>query len=88
MLIDLVAFDIILLLMSPWVVLLSVWTGVRGWGWPSSSSVLWAGMAVLELRKRAPNLASAADDMTCLIMLEMLRTAPLLGVWLVSSDRK
>ncbi len=54
----------ILLLMSPSAVLLSVWTGVRGWGWPNSPRVFLAGTAVLELRNSAHNSASAAEVIT------------------------
>ncbi len=47
-------------------------------GWPSSSSVLRIDTAVLALMNSAPNLASAAEDVTALIICDMLSTAPLL----------
>ena len=36
-------------------------------------------MASRQLMKRAPSLASASEDMTALIICEMVMTAPLLG---------
>jgi hypothetical protein len=38
--------------------------GVGGWGWPISSSVSLKIVACLQLRKRAPSLASTAEAMT------------------------
>ena len=38
-----------------------------------------AGMASLQLMNSAPSSASAADDMTSLMILEIVKTAPLLG---------
>ncbi len=78
--IDLVAFKIILLFINPFAVELSVWMGVRGCRCPSSSRVFRIGTAVLAFKNRAPSLAWAADDMTFLTIVDMLRTAPLLGV--------
>ena len=86
--IDFVAFDMILLLINPSAVLLSVCIGVSGCGWPISSSVLRVGTAVFALMNRAPNSASAADDMTFLIICEMLRTAPLFGGFSSLFDKK
>ena len=77
--IDLVAFAIILLLMRPCAVELSVWMGVRGCGCPSSSRVFRIGTAVFAFKNNAPSSASAADDMTCLRMVDRLSTAPLFG---------
>ncbi len=56
---------------------LSVCIGVRVWGWPISLSVVRMETAVFALMNRVPSSASAADDMTALIICDMLRTAPL-----------
>jgi hypothetical protein len=68
----------ILLVSSACAVALSVCIGVRGCGWSSSMRVCHMETAVFALMNRAPNSASAADDMTAQIICEMLRTAPLL----------
>ncbi len=68
----------ILLLSSACAVALSVCIGVGGCGWPSSMRVCCMDTAVFALMNRAPNSASAADDMTAQIIWEMFRTAPLL----------
>ncbi len=72
------AFGNILLMSSACAVALLVCIGVRGCGWPSSMSVWCIETAVFALMKRAPNSASAADDMTAQIICEILRMAPLL----------
>ena len=77
--IDLVALETILLLMRPSTVLLSVWMGVYGSGWPRSSSVLRMGTVVLVSKNNAPIYASAADDITLRMIVDRLRTAPFLG---------
>ncbi len=59
--------------------LLSVWIGVGGCLWPISSRRCRMGIASRALMYRAPSSASAALDMTALSILEMFRTAPLLG---------
>ena len=74
--IDLVALATILLLMRLSAVLLSVWMGVHGCGWNSSSSVLCMGTAVLSIRNNAPSSASSADDITLQMIVDRLRTAP------------
>ena len=56
---------------------LSVCISVRVWGWPNSSSVVRMETAVFVLMNNAPRSASTADDMTDLIICDMLRTAPL-----------
>ena len=71
------AFGNILLVSSACAVELSVCIGVCVWGWPNSSSVVCMETAVLALMNNAPIPASAADDMTDLIICDMLRTAPL-----------
>ncbi len=68
----------ILLVSSAWAAKLLVWMGVRVCGCPFSSSVRHIETAVLELMNNAPSLASAADDITTLIICEILSTAPLL----------
>ena len=86
--IDFVAFAMILLLINPFAVELSVWIGVRGWGCPISLSVFRIGTAVRALRKRAPSSASAAEDITLRMIFDTFNTAPLLGGFSVSFDRK
>ena len=71
------ALGMIWLVSRSFAVLLSVWIGVRGWGWPSSSRVWRIDTAVFAFRNRAPSSASAADDMTARMICEMFRTAPL-----------
>ena len=56
---------------------LSVWIGVRDCRCPNSLSIVWMEMAVFALMNNAPTSASAADDMTDLIICNMLRMAPL-----------
>jgi hypothetical protein len=68
-----------LLLMTPNAVVLSVWMGVLGCLWPISVRSWRIGAASHALMYSAPSLASAALDMAALSILEMLRTAPLLG---------
>jgi hypothetical protein len=46
--------------------------------WPMTMRVCCMDTAVFALMNRAPNSASAADDMTAWIIWEMFRTAPLL----------
>ncbi len=72
------AFGMILLVSRVYAVELSVWMGVHVCGWPSSLSVLCIDTAILELMNSAPSLASAAGDITALIICDMLSTAPLL----------
>ena len=47
-----------------------------------------AGTASLQLMKSAPSSASAADDMTFLMICATVRTAPLLGESVESFDMK
>ena len=77
----------ILLLMTPSAVELSVWIGVRGCGCPSLASICRKHTASFALRNSAPNSTSAADDITALIIVPMVRIAPLLGRLSTSSDR-
>ena len=46
------------------------------------------GMALLKFRKRVLSSASAADDMTALIILATVKTEPLLAGYSVLLDRK
>ena len=86
--IDLVALATILLLMRLSAVLLSVWMGVHGCGWNSSSSVLCMGTAVLSIKKNAPSSSSAAYDITLRVFVDRLGTSLLFGVGYSSLDRK
>ncbi len=52
--------------------------GVCICGWSSSSSILHIDTAGLALMNSAPSLVSAAEDITALIIWDMLNTAPLL----------
>ncbi len=54
----------ILLVSSVCAVTLSVCIGVRGCGWPSLVRVCCMETAAFALMNRAPNSASAANDMT------------------------
>ena len=69
---------ILLVSISACAVELLVWMGVRGCGCPNSSSVRRIDTAVLALMNSAPSSASAADDITALIICEIFNTAPLL----------
>ncbi len=68
----------ILLVSSAWAVKLLVWMGVQVCRCPISLSVRCMETAVLALINNAPSLASAADDITALIICNILSTAPLL----------
>ncbi len=72
------AFGRILLVSRACAVALSVWMGVSVCGWPSSLIILCIGTVILALMNSAPSLASAAEDITALIICNMLSTAPLL----------
>ena len=69
----------ILLVTTPSTVVLSVFIGVGGCLWPNYSSAWLAGMDSRQLTKRVPSSASAAEDITALIICEMMMTAPLFG---------
>ena len=66
----------------------SVFIGVGGCSCPISSRASRAGMASRQFIKRAPSSASAAEDMTALIIWAMVNTALLLGVSGESADMK
>ncbi len=71
-------FFIMLLFTTQSAVVLSVCIGVGGCLCPRNSRACWAGMASLQLMQSAPISASAVDDMTALMICEILRMAPLL----------
>ena len=60
-------------------VVFSVCIGVGGCVCPISSRACCAGMDYLKLMKSAPSSASSTDDMTALITLYIVNTAPFLG---------
>ena len=72
------AFGRILLVSRACALELFVWMGVCICGWPSSLSVLCIDTAVLVYMNSTLSMASAADDITALIICNMLSTAPLL----------
>ena len=63
--------------MIPLVVLLSVRMGVGGCAWPNSISVFRMGMLCLAFKKSAAISASAAEDITFLMILAMTEMDPL-----------
>ena len=67
---------------------LSVYIGSGGCLWPIFSRVCRAGIDSWQLIKRDPSSVSSEDDMTALIILEMVRTEPLFGGVSVSLDMK
>ena len=67
-----------LLVNTPCVVVLSVCIGVGGCVWPISSSDWRDGMAYLQFFTIAPSSASAAGDITALMILDIVNTATLL----------
>ena len=79
---------IVLFVTTPIAVVLSVCIGVGGCLCPMVSNAWSAGIASLQLMKRAPNSASAAEDMTAFIIFEIVRTDPLFDGTAESSDMK
>ena len=75
MLIDLCIF--IVLFNIPTAVVLSMWIGVGGWGWPSSWSIRRMIRASWVLMKSAPNSDSAADAATSFSMVHVMAMLPL-----------
>ena len=86
--IALVRFGCTFLLMMPSAVELSVCICVGGWGCPISLRMLRSLIALHPLMYKAPDLASAADDMTPLIISAMFVITPLFGGYLTFSERK
>ena len=78
----------ILLVTTQSAVVLSVCIGVGGCLWPIVSNAWRAGIVYLQLMRRAPNSASAAEDMTALMICEIVRTDPLFDGTAESSDLK
>ena len=75
-----------LLVTTPCAVVFSVCIGVDGCVCPISSRAWRAGIDYLQLMKSTPSPASAADDMTDLMILDIVTTAPLLGMHAVLFD--
>ena len=71
-------FFITLLFTTPSAMVLSVCIGVGDCLCPKYSSVVCAGMVSRQLMKRAPISASIADDMTVLMIWEIVRIEQLL----------
>jgi len=75
----------ILLVSSACDVELSVCIGVHVWGWPNSLSVVRMETAVFALMNNAPSSASAADDMTDLIICNMFEDGAVIYRYFVIS---
>ena len=88
MYIDLSCLIMMLLVTTPRTVFLLVCFGVGGCLWHIFSYAYCAGIASMQLMKRAPNSASAAEDMTDFMICEMVRTDPFFGGTDESSDIK
>ena len=73
---------------KPCAVVLSVYIGVGGCLCPISSSAWRAGMASRQLMKSALSSASAAEDITDLMILATVRTDPLLVGYSAVLDKK
>ena len=86
--IDLVTLSTILLLKSPYSVLLSVWMVGCGCGWTSSPSVLRLGTAVLEFKNNDPSSASSSDDIALRMIVDRLGTVPFFGEFSSSFNMK
>ena len=63
------------LLVKPLVVELSTLVGAAGCRWPILSRVIRMGTPSLHVSKRYPHLASATDDITFRMMVEVMRRA-------------
>ncbi len=74
------ALSIILLVSSAWAVELSICMGVRICGCPIPLRVHCMETAILVLMNNAPSSTSVADDITALIICDMLSTTLLLMV--------
>ena len=77
--IDFSRFLEMLLVTTPCTIVLYVCIGVGDCVCPLSSSNWRAGMNYLQLMKNSPSSDCAADDMTALMILDIVNTAPLLG---------
>ncbi len=81
-------FGTIVLFATPTAVELSVWIGLCGWGHPMSIRVSRWGAILQAAIKSAATSASVAEAMTNLIMVAILRTAPLKRGDGLSPERK
>ena len=77
-----------MLVMMPSAVELSIWMGVGGCGCPNSSSRCRSGIASRALMYKAPSSASAAEDITALIICAIMSIAPLFHGMSSFSERK
>ncbi len=71
----------------PTEVVLSTWIGVGGCGCPNSASIKRMTFAFCELRKRAPNSASAADATTSFKIAQVMRMFPFSWMGLLSCGK-
>ena len=78
----------ILLFMTPSTVVLLVWIGVRGCGWPILVSICLRYTASFAFKNNAPSSASAAKDITAFMIVAFVMIAPLLGGSWSLFDRK
>ena len=79
---------VMLLVITPSALVFSVCIGVCGCLWSIVLSAWRAKMASRQLMKRATILASSAEDMTALIICEMVMTAPLFSGMVEFLDMK
>ena len=75
MLLDLCLFILLFTILTA--VVLPMWIGVGGWGWPSSWSIRRMIRAYQVLMKSAPNSASAVDAATSFSMVHVMAMLPL-----------
>jgi hypothetical protein len=75
-----VRFCFIVPLLYPVAVVLSVSNGVGGCGCPNYSNVVRRTAPYLAFIKTAPISASAAEDITCLRIVLMIKIAPLVSL--------
>jgi hypothetical protein len=71
------SFGTMVLFVTPTAVELSVWIGLRGCSHPMSMRVCWWGTILQGAMNSAASSASVAKAMTNLIMVAIVRTAPL-----------
>jgi hypothetical protein len=81
-------FGTVVLFVTPTAVELSVWIGLCGCGHPMSIRVCWWGTISRLAIKSAASSASAAEAMINMIMVPIVRTAPLKHGYGSSSKRK
>ena len=61
----------------PTAVVLSIWIGIRGCGWPNSVSIRRTTLASWALRNRAPSSALAAEAATSFRIEQVIMMLPL-----------